>query len=151
MTENEIGKLNTHFYDGKLRARYAALVSSVDMELKVDGLKTPEETASEILHMLKSNATDHVADDQSLNLSANDRLRAERMIAKLASEDRGANWDAANEIDARQCLCYVWHRVREYDISGKRLFFEQILDIYNGQCPQGRTTRLLQCVPFSES
>lgn len=52
------------------------------------------------------------------------------------------DYDLKNEVDACEILARVWRKAKkeeEYD-----LLFEQILDVGNGSCAQGQTTRLFQ-------
>jgi len=129
-------KLNTHFYDGKLSNLYKELVSSIP---EIDRNKMSlEETKNELINYLKENR-------DTLRFSPKDYTRCLQMINQL-SQISPQNNDTKNNIHVKDLLPIVWYYVKGYDPSGKRLFFEQILEIYNGPCAQGRTTRLLQCV-----
>ena len=129
-------KLNTHFYDGKLSGLYKELVSSIPKE-ELDKLSI-DETQKELIKYVKENK-------KTLKFSLKDHTKCIQMINQLC-QNTPKNNDTKNNIQVKDLLPMVWHYVKEYDPSGKCLFFEQILEIYNGPCPQGRTTRLLQCV-----
>lgn len=115
-----MNKLNTHYYDGKLKERYKKLKETTVSDL------TFSETIKEIENLVKENP------------------RAKQIINLFKSPH--GNYDRANDIHIKDLLPLIWQHVKTYDESGKKLFIEQIIDIHNGKCPQGRTTRLLQCI-----
>jgi len=120
-------KLNTHYYDGKLKERY--------QELQQDNLASSlsiSETLEEIRTLIKE-------------VKHPQRVKLYRMLQKLQHDNQG-NYDAKNQIHVKDLLPLVWAHVKDYEVGAQMLFLEQILDIYRGPCPQGRTTRLLQCV-----
>ena len=56
---------------------------------------------------------------------------------------RNNEFDSINQVSTDEILTLIWNNVYyHYDDSGKLCFFEQISDIMNGQCVQGRTTRI---------
>ena len=115
-----MNKLNTHYYDGKLKERYRRLKDTTIPTLNFD------DTIKEIENLVQKNA------------------RAMIIIYLLKSPN--GNYDSVNDIHIKELFPLVWQHVKTYDKMGKQLFIEQLLDIHNGNCPQGRTTRLLQCV-----
>ena len=52
------------------------------------------------------------------------------------------NYDPINNVDFVELLSLTWRLVVGSDLI--ELFKEQYLDILNGTCPQGRTTRIFQ-------
>jgi hypothetical protein len=115
-------KLNTHYYDGKLKERYSILKNTTVPELNFP------DTIKEIEQLVKTNP------------------RALQIVNLLKSPN--GNYDSSNNIHVKELLPLIWQHVKSFDESGKQLFIEQLVDIHNGKCPQGRTTRLLQCVAF---
>lgn len=130
--------LNTHFYDGKLEKPYQRLKAQINMDINVE-IVPLDKTIAEI--------TQYMADYTSLKTKS--EINTALRMLQLFQSEKG-NWDEANKIDARELLRFVWHRVRDFDPSAKSMFLEQLIDIQNGSCPQGRTTRLLQCVPYEK-
>jgi len=113
-------KLNTHHYDGRLKEKYKLLQEKTQTKLSF------EDTLKEIRILVKGNN------------------KALKMLNKLSQPN--GNYDSKNDIHVKDLLPLVWVHVKTYDKSAKRVFVEQIVDIFKGSCPQGRTTRLLQCV-----
>lgn len=120
-------KLNTHFYDGKLNARFeelrAKVLSPIDLEIcwnEIHSLITSK------LHGKK--------------------MEIAMMIWNQLKRDVGshANFDQKSNIRVESLLPLVWTLVRSWEDSGKSLFLEQWIDIERGMCPQGRVARLLQ-------
>ena len=63
-------------------------------------------------------------------------------VLKLITYDVSNNYDSINNISVEDILPRVWRFVEKYD--DKSIFFEQLSDIWNGPCPQGRVTRFFQ-------
>ena len=74
-------------------------------------------------------------------LDGSDRKKLEKVLDLFISGGK-SNYDALNEIDAKELLCRVWRFVKKYE--DKLFFFEQLIDILGGKCAQGRTMRLIQ-------
>lgn len=121
-------KLNTHYYDGKIKQKYLTIKSSFNQQ-PLD----LETSLHEIEELIGKNIKNEKIKQQTL-----------RMLNLF--KGTSGNYDRANDIDARELIRYVWTRVREYDSSGQQLFLEQLREIKNGTCPQGRTTRLIQLI-----
>lgn len=67
---------------------------------------------------------------------------------KLFVYDQSGNYDKINNINVKDLLPHVWYHVKNFDKTGKLVFYEQLSDITKyGQCSQGRTTRLYQFIP----
>eukprot|EP00164_Ancoracysta_twista_P000741 GFYU01000975.1.p1 GENE.GFYU01000975.1~~GFYU01000975.1.p1 ORF type:complete len:446 (+),score=106.77 GFYU01000975.1:47-1384(+) len=83
-------------------------------------------------------------------LRARDRQSALKALTLLEGDNR--NWDAKNQVDARDIMRYLWRYVKKYgDISFRVLLYEQLGDIVrSGSCPQGRTTRVWQIASSCE-
>ena len=62
----------------------------------------------------------------------------------LLRYDTSNNYDNLNNINLEDILSRTWRFVKNYDETGKMLFCEQLADIWNGPCPQGRVTRIFQ-------
>jgi len=126
-----MGKLNTHFYDGKLNPRFLEIQKSIPNPLPL------EQTYREIKALINTTFTDQPQ-----------RKKQALAIIKRLKNDRGkvANHDQKNKIHVDQLLPLVWTQVKEYDATAKLLFLEQLIEIRGGMCPQGRTTRLIQMI-----
>lgn len=115
---------NTHFYDGKLKE----LVKHLDGDAPVDFDETIADIAQDsedLEHPYINNVT---------------------KCLELFKRDKTGNKDNANNITVENLLPIVWDNVKKnYDDSGKIIFYEQLSDIVtSGPCAQGRTTRLIQ-------
>jgi hypothetical protein len=126
-------KLNTHYYDGKMKDRYQKLQNITPNPPSL------KETTQEITKLIKS----------LIDFSPSQKTKANHMLQKLILRQK-ANHDTSNQIWVPDLLPLVWYHVKNYETSAQKLFLEQILDIYRGPCPPGRTTRLLQCVPIDD-
>lgn len=62
----------------------------------------------------------------------------------LLRYDISNNYDSLNNISVEDILPRTWRFVKNYDNSGKNIFYEQLADIWNGPCPQGRVSRIFQ-------
>ncbi len=120
-------KLNTHYYDGKLHPRFIQLQES----LKNTKLPTLNQCFIEINQLINSS-----------KLSKSQKKIAINMLNKLKSKQ--GNYDQKNNIHVHQLLPLIWSKVKNYDQSAQSIFLEQLIDINNGQCPQGRVARLIQ-------
>ena len=125
---------NTHFYDGQLKERLKELgphlqrARSIPRERKLKAF-------AEIEGMLYSGGCARI------NL---------RTIANYARSG-GSNFDPSNGYDAIDVLwlCYELVCLKKDDVLP--ILAMQLEDVSQGQCPQGRTHRLLQVVcPFQE-
>lgn len=56
---------------------------------------------------------------------------------------QGGNYDQSNQVDFEELLPIVW--ILLYNHPGlEEIFLEQLKDILNGSCPEGRCTRIFQ-------
>lgn len=67
---------------------------------------------------------------------------------ELLTNNTNSNYDKENHIDAQDLLKRTWRFVKHYDQDGIECFIEQLSDIMNGSCSQGRTTRIFQFYEF---
>ena len=65
-------------------------------------------------------------------------------VLDLVLNDRKQNIDNTNKIDFEDLLPRVWRFIQHYEAQCMRVFFEQLSEILNGTCAQGRTTRIFQ-------
>jgi hypothetical protein len=116
--------LNTHTYDGKTDPELAAALRATC---------TPNCTvhAGELKAVL--------AEARKGNTDPKLAPAVERSL-KLLENDARANWDASDSLNASCLLIECW-KVLGPD---KRYFYEQLADIQNGTCAQGRVKRLFQ-------
>ncbi|MEX0596282.1 MAG: hypothetical protein WD512_07255, partial [Candidatus Paceibacterota bacterium] len=124
-------KLNTHHYDGQLHTLYREIEGMVK---DPPSLETTYQEISELINSL-------LADDKKARKDTHNILNILR-----TSTGTSANYDGSNNINVDKLLPLVWACVKEYDNSAKIIFLEQIQEMRNGLCPQGRTTRLIQLV-----
>lgn len=123
-------KLNTHYYDGEFR-KFQSLIKNVDQsfvdclnEIKVESFNVDDESIKK--NVLK--------------------------VIDILLINRQANYDPINDIHMEDLLPYVWSQIKNFDQSGKNVFFEQFADILSGSCPQGRITRIWQfCFMINDS
>lgn len=118
--------LDVHSYDKHLNSLYKNLTALDDKNLQVP--------------LSLSLTLKQISDKGSVLLSDTDNLKLNKVI-RLFLQDNN-NYDHHNDIDARELLQRVWRFVSKYEDTS--CFFEQLIDILNGKCAQGRTTRLMQ-------
>ena len=126
--------LNTHYYDGTIGIIYKDLVKIDDNEL-INNISF-NECLNEILNTLdnfKDNEIDKILCKNTLFLFENDSKN---------------NYDELNDIQLEDILVRTWKFIRFYEKETKLIFLEQIADIYNGSCAQGRITRIFQFYQF---
>lgn len=124
-----VQKLDTHYYDGKIRWKFEQLVAK---QVGSINQLTLDQCEIEIKELIEQKL---IGIKKAIGL---------KMLELLVGEI--GNWDSSNQINVHELLPLVWNIVRNYDDSGKLLFLEQLCDINGGQCPQGRVTRLLQLI-----
>jgi len=69
------------------------------------------------------------------------------LMIKLLIEDSAKNTDNSNKINVEDIIVNIVSKIdlNDYDVDSiMNVFIEQIADIKNGTCPEGRTTRLYQ-------
>lgn len=63
-------------------------------------------------------------------------------IINLLLYDRENNYDVVNKVSMEELLPLAWQQFSNTELES--LLIEQLLDIKNGVCSQGRTTRVFQ-------
>ena len=127
-------KLNTHYYDGTLKNSYKELV---DFQNKnTDFLKQKWD-----INIVIKEIHDNI--DKLPNISpTNQKIISD--ILKLFYIDKSGNYDQLNDIDILDILCRTWYFVKKQPIEDQISFYQQLLEINNGKCSQGRSTRIYQ-------
>lgn len=127
-------KLNTHFYDRKLKKRYYDAVA-MEEKLLPPAKKTLEETVDDIK---KQMSEDKWGEGQK-------RMEAEASLECIGlSEAKDPNYDKTNDIHTGDLLRRLWRIAVHYDISTRSIVYDQLADMKRGNCPQGRAIRLVQ-------
>jgi hypothetical protein len=128
--------MNTHIFDGILKEQYLLYSDTYTKLVNETKLNQSPSWESSLIEMKL--LIEHI-DFKDL------RENVLEMLA-LIERDVGTpnNYDPTNNIHLQELLPRVWGFIRAYDNSGKYVFFEQIADIKNGTCAQGRITRPLQ-------
>lgn len=117
-------KLNTHYYDGKLKSNKFNSISTKDIkEVEFNKLIT------------------FIQKDQTCNV--NIRITAIRAVQLIKNSiGKSPNYDSTNEIYADDIL---FHICKKFHNDILTYLIEQLSDIItSGQCPQGRVIRLIQ-------
>ena len=126
---------NTHDYDSFLKEKYENLKIIDDCFLN-----EPMEFEDCILD-IKNKLTF----DQELRNLMNDNLINNCFkVLDLVLSDRKSNFDDSNKINFEELLPRVWRFINLYENQCIVVFFEQLSEILNGTCAQGRTTRIFQ-------
>jgi hypothetical protein len=114
--------VNTHDYDGKMKETIQTILCKIK-----ESKNTLEYNAclEEIQRHYSSRS-----DQSFIN------------IINLLRNDKAGNNDAANNISVEMILPFLWEYIKENKMFD--FFYEQLIDIQNGSCAQGRTTRFLQ-------
>lgn len=122
--DGSIPWIDTHFYDGKLdRSKVLNGKYSDDDLIK---------TCREILSFIAIENT----------ICLNTKKRVMSSISLIMKDLRG-NYDKTDDIQVRDLLVPIWILLGKKDKIPKYIW-EQIGDILNGTCPQGRVKRLYQ-------
>jgi hypothetical protein len=128
-----MSQLNTHAYDGKL---------AVD-----EGLRELSKTAVDvaILTQVLVSIRKYVNESMPLNQPA-----IEASLRQLEN-DRTNNWDAQDQLHAEHLLIIIWQRLQVLQNENPtdssayyKYLMEQLADIQNGSCAEGRVKRLFQ-------
>lgn len=127
--------INTHYYDGKLRERIEVYRKELDEIAKIEG-----EERRTILEAFYGRLPG----------------RARRGMDTIISTSRKANFDPSNEVNAEDILLLTICKLNRLDTVGqedlRKILEEQLGDIINGPCVQGRATRVFQAfVAYFES
>jgi len=126
------GALNTHFFDGKIHYALDLIAPYLEQSSKADAVTKLRE-----FEKLKQKITNPGA------------LRCfDAIVRDFDGAGRTAssgNWDSTNGLYACDLLYAIC--VNSYE-NGEivKLLESQLIDMQTGLCPQGRTTRLVQCI-----
>lgn len=132
-------KLNTHYYDGCLKDQYRELV-------QVQNTKTNFLKEKWDINIVIREIHDNI--NNLPIISSIDKNNIVKVL-KLLYTDRNTNYDSINDIDVLDILCRTWYCVRVLPIIDQIPFYIQLMEINNGKCSQGRTTRIFQiCTTF---
>jgi hypothetical protein len=119
----ESDKQNTHTYDGKLIDK-AILIKELPFDMTLDNVITE----------IKESAINN-------KYSRVDELVG---ILDLFKASPNSNYDTTNKISVEEILPRLWKIAKSWDLSELVLLYEQIADVVNGSCPEGRCIRLMQ-------
>lgn len=118
---------DTHHYDGKLQGLIKEIFDKIPIENP-----NMENIYNQIRELsLSLKFTRHNQVIQALGLFENDKQN---------------NYDPTNKVSVEDILPRLWIIVEKWEDSAKLIFLEQIADVVNGSCSQGRTTRLFQLI-----
>ena len=120
---------NTHDYDKYIGDIYHNLLEIDNQNLKKS--LTFDQTINEINNSIETIAL------------TNTYLMCKNVLI-LIKYDVSNNYDDINDINVEDILPRTWRFIKHYDETGKQLFYEQLADIWNGPCSQGRVTRIFQ-------
>lgn len=122
--------LNTHFFDGKIQYALDTIIPYIDAAKKVTA--TEKLSAFSTLRMgIVDRRALHCFDIIVRDLDGFGRVRA------------SGNYDSANNVYACDLL-YACTLIPTSEMVS--LLESQLIDMNSGLCPQGRTTRLIQCL-----
>jgi hypothetical protein len=125
--------LNTHYYDKKIGNIYRelCLIQNTNYNYLVN-IITPQQLFNELFQSL---------DAIQLTSSTKDTIRN---MLNLIRNDTSNNYDKENNIETIDILARTWFFVKRLPIEDRKILLEQIGEIRNGTCSQGRTTRIFQ-------
>jgi len=112
--------MDTHYYDGKWLTLYQDIIKDKDWE--------------------RISCSFELTIQQ---INAKWPLAKVITVSNILLTTRQQNYDHKNKISVEQLLPVVWSQIKG-NVDLQPVFLEQYLDILNGTCPQGRTTRLFQ-------
>lgn len=121
--------LNTHHYDGKIAKELIPEYETLNINIK------------ELIGNMIS----------KIELQNNKSIFSPTVLNKFKSGinvflDKN-NIDKTDNIDALFLLYLVYKKIENIDVLDEYFFIiEQICDITDGPCPQGRSKRLIQCL-----
>ncbi len=122
--------LNTHYYDKKIGNIYRQLCVLQDNNDKYS--TNIEQLFYELFQTL---------DAIKMNSSTKDTIRN---MLNLIRNDKTNNYDKENDIETIDILARTWFYVKKLPLDDRKILLEQIGEIKNGTCAQGRTTRIFQ-------
>jgi hypothetical protein len=121
---SSLQKLNTHSYDGKLIELAKYIINNFEAVLSFD------DTIKEMI--LSINNTNYKKKEDVVK------------VLNLLNNDRKNNTDNTNKISVEELLPRLWEVIRDNSEKENEYVYEQLADILNGTCPQGRCTRIIQ-------
>jgi hypothetical protein len=119
-------QLNTHYYDTYIKSIYK------DLCIRQNDYVPNENLFNELYESLEQINTSGISKDTI------------REMLKLIQNDISNNYDSANDIQTIDILDRTWAFVKKLPLEDRIILFEQIGEIKNGTCSQGRTTRIFQ-------
>jgi hypothetical protein len=122
--------LNTHYYDRSLKDSYKELVKKQNTDTDFLTINMSIDTLFNELY------------DTLNQLRLNDS-DIKNMLG-LIRNDTNNNYDTLNDIHTMDILNRTWYYVRKMELGDRIMLFNQIEEIKNGPCSQGRTTRIYQ-------
>jgi hypothetical protein len=126
-------KLNTHYYDTHLKNIYKELCNLQNTNSNyLSNTITNETLFRELNESLDALDTTHISKDTI------------RKMLQLVQNDNYGNYDSANDIETLDILSRTWFYVKKLPLEDRKILFEQLGEIQNGTCSQGRTTRIFQ-------
>jgi hypothetical protein len=121
---------NTHDYDGELREKWLSMRSLLIKEYFHECLCF-EDTLKDIEEWLNEKYCDR------------ERITDAKRSLNILSSQRRSNFDSINDINVEELLPILWNKVKnQNDLHDT--FYEQLCDITDGSCSQGRSTRFFQ-------
>ncbi len=126
-------KLNTHYYDGSLKEQYKNLVNIQNTKTDFLQQKWDINVVMKEIYEGLTRQNRNPLETQQIN-----------QMLRLFYTDPQSNYDSLNEIDVLDLLCRTWYFVKKEKPEDQSIFYDQLLEIKNGTCSQGRSTRLYQ-------
>lgn len=126
--------LNTHFFDGKIQYALDSIAPLIEAASSVDS-----KTKMTVFQLFRRKLRNPTA-LRSYDIIVRDFEGAGRVVIS-------GNWDSTNRIYACDLLYAIIVQttgVNEEEMVS--LLSAQLVDMQTGLCPQGRTTRLVQCL-----
>jgi hypothetical protein len=119
-------QLNTHYYDTHIKSIYKELC------ILQDNYVPDKNLFSELYESL-----------EQINIVNGSKDTIKEML-KLIQNDSNNNYDSKNDIHTIDILDRTWAFVKKLPLEDRNMLFEQIGEIKDGTCSQGRTTRIFQ-------
>lgn len=119
-------QLNTHYYDTHIKSIYKELCILQNT------------------YVLNENLFNELYESLEQIIIVNGSKDTIRNMLKLIQNDSNNNYDSANDIQTIDILDRTWAFVKKLPLEDRNILFEQIAEINNGPCSQGRTTRIFQ-------
>jgi hypothetical protein len=119
-------QLNTHYYDTHIKSIYKELCILQNT------------------YVLNENLFNELYESLEQIIIVNGSKDTIKEMLKLIQNDSNNNYDSANDIQTIDILDRTWAFVKKLPLEDRIILFEQIAEIKNGPCSQGRTTRIFQ-------